>query len=92
MKSTSCRVWDVWEICPSPCGEGGLKSGGDHTMGGVPQMSLPVRGGWIEIVDGKTVNGKSASPSPCGEGGLKSLRATFSRSRIVVPPRAGRVD
>ena len=55
---------------PSPHGEGGLKYGknpGEHKG----QVSLPSRGGRIEILVGIELSEFRISPSPRGEGGLK---------------------
>ena len=35
------------------------------------QLSLPVRGAWLEIVPAKVFSGAAARRSPCGERGLK---------------------
>ena len=37
---------------PSPHGEGGLKWDNSRSVG-CSRQSLPTRGGWIEILDGK---------------------------------------
>ena len=56
------------------------------------QMSLPTRGGWIEItVDGSKATLK-ARPSPHGEGGLKRGGCYGFALGGVVPPHTGRVD
>ena len=76
---------------PSPHGEGGLKlSVSIRLLQAV--LSLPARGGWIEILESKNISIEEMSPSPHGEGGLKSVLVPLLWSCSGVPPRTGRVD
>ena len=55
---------------PSPHGEGGLKCYKQPEINKA-NLSLPTRGGWIEMARMCTSATTCLSPSPHGEGGLK---------------------
>ena len=55
-------------------------------------MSLPMRGAWIEIVNGMTDTVRLKCRSPCGERGLKSELEYTDALGNAVAPHAGSVD
>ena len=55
-------------------------------------MSLPTRGGWIEIPQKSIQCFQVKRPSPHGEGGLKFTAKLFPMFPGEVPPLMGRVD
>ena len=78
--------WGIFQFScrPSPHGEGGLKSvdSGSHFD---VHRSLPTRGGWIEIRNGSSCTRPRPGPSPHGEGGLKYLH-DCGRTRLLECP------
>ena len=56
----------------SPCGERGLKfSAGEPGL--IWNLSLPVRGAWVEMSRASFWKSRRICRSPCGERGLKSV-------------------
>ena len=55
-------------------------------------VSRPARGGWIEIRRGGLDSDQRYSPAPHGAGGLKFLGLFCAITKMIVPPRTGRVD
>ena len=64
--STAAERWP----CRSPCGERGLKCGEVYGLQW-DDLSLPVRGAWVEIRTCADCVQPERSRSPCGERGLK---------------------
>ncbi len=79
---------DTAEMRRSPCGERGLKWQGNRS-GGARLPSLPVRGAWIEIVDGVIFRLKLVGRSPCGERGLKLVKRRRNGTAIMSLPVRG---
>ena len=72
----------------SPCGERGLKSIGKRGPI-VEQLSLPVRGAWVEILFRVWVQSYRQGRSPCGERGLKCHRLRQGRGAEASLPVRG---
>ena len=85
------KMLDAALNCRSPCGERGLKYGGDPKQIGMA-MSLPMRGAWIEIYRSILKYKALASRSPCGERGLKCKEWLMCLNLKDVAPHAGSVD
>ena len=77
---------------PSPHGEGGLKLR-TMALGLMNQLSLPTRGGWIEINGTPIIAARGGSPSPHGEGGLKSVTGdSDDQNTVSLPTRGGWIE
>ncbi len=56
-------------------------------------LSLPVRGAWVEILQGKTQLQVAEGRSPCGERGLKfGLQLAASQAAQSLPVRGAWVE
>ena len=75
----------------SPQGECGLKYVLVDPQG-LPHLSLPARGVWIEMSNGATFDATGKSRSPQGECGLKYHRSCRRSWTGTVAPRKGSVD
>ena len=91
MKS-EVKVWKESVSGPSPHGEGGLKYTFQMKRRRA-SVSLPTRGGWIEMTDIKTSKTPTGCPSPHGEGGLK-LGGIIKAGAVILslPTRGGWIE
>ena len=81
----------IGSVGPSPHGEGGLKFTEKFTEQQLREVSLPPRGGWIEIA-GRMIRVQIFPSLPPRGGWIEISMYLASAELEYVPPPTGRVD